>query len=52
MQEMKYAELENRAIDAEIKDAVRKLEAREIIHQQIEQMRVEGNALTLVRRRA
>ena len=47
MQEMKYKELENRAIPADISDAIRKLEARALIHQQIEQMRSEGKALTL-----
>ena len=47
MQEIKYEELEQRAIPAGISDAIRKLEARQIIHQQIEQMRSEGKALTL-----
>ncbi len=47
MQEMKYEELENRAIPAGVTDAIRKLEARELIHREIEAMRSEGKALTL-----
>jgi hypothetical protein len=43
MQEMKYRELEQRAIPAGISDQIKKLEARAVIHQQIEQMK----ALTL-----
>jgi len=47
MQETKYDELEERAIPAGILDGIKKLEARAVIHQQIEQMRAEGKALTL-----
>jgi hypothetical protein len=47
MQEQKYAELEERAIPAEITDKVRQLEARARIHQEIEAMRAEGKAYTL-----
>ncbi len=47
MQEMKYEELENRSIPASIQDALKKLEARALIHQEIEAMRSEGKALTL-----
>ena len=47
MQEMKYRELEQRAIPAGISDQIKKLEARAVIHQQIEEMRAEGKALTL-----
>lgn len=58
MQEQKYTELEERSseslnqreirlIKAELYDQVRKLEANSIIHQEIEQMRAEGKALTL-----
>lgn len=44
---MQYQELENRAIPAGIQDAVKKLEARAVIHQEIEAMKSEGKALTL-----
>ncbi len=44
---MQYQELENRAIPAGIQDAVKKLEARSVIHREIEAMRAEGKALTL-----
>ena len=44
---MQYRELEDRAIPAGIEDAVKKLEARALIHQEIESMRSEGKALTL-----
>ena len=47
MQEMKYEELEQRAIPAGISDHIKQLEARAVIHEQIEQMRAEGKALTL-----
>ena len=47
MQEMQYRELEQRAIPAGISDQIKKLEARAVIHQQIEEMRAEGKALTL-----
>jgi hypothetical protein len=50
MQEPKYEELEARSSDlmkAERADVVKKLEARSIIHAEIEQMRSEGKALTL-----
>lgn len=44
---MEYQELEDRAMPSEVMDAVKKLEARAIIHQEIEAMREEGKALTL-----
>jgi hypothetical protein len=47
MQEMKYEEIEQRSIPSALRDEVKKLEARAVIHQQIEQMRAEGKALTL-----
>ncbi len=47
MQEQKYSELEERAIPAGITDAMKKLEARARVHQEIEAMRAEGKALTL-----
>lgn len=47
MQEQKYSELEDRAIPSGITDEVKKLEARQLIHEQIEAMRAEGKALTL-----
>jgi len=50
MQEQKYEELETRASDlmrAERADLVQKLEARSLIHAEIEKMRSEGKALTL-----
>jgi hypothetical protein len=47
MQEMKYSELERRAEPAGIIDAIKKMEARAIIHREIEAMRTEGKALTL-----
>ena len=50
MQEQKYEELETRTSDlmkAERADLVKKLEARSLIHAEIEKMRSEGKALTL-----
>lgn len=50
MQDQKYEELETRTSDlmkAERTDLVKKLEARSLIHAEIEKMRSEGKALTL-----
>ena len=50
MQEQKYEELETRSSElmkAERADLVKKLEARSLIHAEIEKMRSEGKALTL-----
>ena len=47
MQEMKYSELENRASHSAELDAVRKLETRTRVHDEIERMRASGEALTL-----
>lgn len=47
MQEQKYSELEERASVSSEVDAIKKLEARVRIHQEIEAMRAEGKALTL-----
>lgn len=50
MQEQTYKVLENRTSDlmgAERGDLAQKLEARSIIHAEIEKMRSEGKALTL-----
>lgn len=58
MQEQKYNELENRTTDAmaeaerrsmrfAMRDQIRKLEAKALIHAQIEEMRAKGEALTL-----
>ena len=50
MQEEKYDELETRVSDlmkAEKADMVKKMEARSLIHAEIEKMRSEGKALTL-----
>lgn len=47
MQEHKYEELESRASETAELDAVKKLEARSRIHQEIELMKEEGKALVL-----
>ena len=50
MQEQNYEELDTRTSDlmkAERADLVKKLEARSLIHAEIEKMRSEGKALTL-----
>jgi hypothetical protein len=47
MQEMKYDELERRAADTGELDAVRKLEARARVLEQIELMKAKGEALVL-----
>ncbi len=58
MEEQKYESLERRSSDAlaeaekrsmsfAMRDEIRKLEARSIIHAQIEDMRAKGEALTL-----
>jgi hypothetical protein len=47
MQEQKYVELEERASQTGELDAIKKLEARSLIHAEIEAMRAEGKALTL-----
>lgn len=60
MEEQKFSQLENRslsdvmaqemekrAMPFALRDTIRKLEAREIIHAQIEDMRKNGEALTL-----
>lgn len=47
VQEPKYDELERRASLSSELDQIRKLEARSRVHQEIEQMKAEGKALTL-----
>ena len=47
MEERKYSELEDRASFTAELDAIKKLEARARVHQEIELMRGEGKALTL-----
>lgn len=47
MQEQKYNELETRASETAELDAIKKLEARARIHQEIELMKEEGKALVL-----
>ena len=47
MQEMKYQELENRAIRAEALYEIKSLQARARVHDVIAEMRAEGKALTL-----
>lgn len=47
MQEQKYRELEDRASDSGELDAIRRLEAKVRVHQEIELMKAEGKALEL-----
>ena len=47
MQEQSYSELEQRAALPAKSDAIRQLEARARVHQEVEAMRAEGKALTL-----
>jgi len=47
MNSEKLAELENRAIPAAELDAIKKLEARARVHQEIESMKAEGKAFEL-----
>ena len=47
MQEMKYEDLENRAVESERLDALKQLESRARVKNVIDQMRESGEALTL-----
>jgi hypothetical protein len=47
MQEQKFEELEARASHIDEVDAIKKLEARSRVHQEIELMKAEGKALEL-----
>lgn len=50
MQEAKYEELERNAsllMEDKLEGVIRKLEARDVIHAEIQRMRDEGKALTL-----
>lgn len=47
MEEQKFSELERRASASAELDAIKKLEARVRVHQEIELMKAEGKAFTL-----
>jgi hypothetical protein len=47
MQEMKYAELEDRALVVGNDDVLKQLEAKALVHQEIEKMKASGEALVL-----
>jgi hypothetical protein len=47
MQENKFQELETRASEVGVTDQIKKLEARALVHQEIEAMKAEGKAFEL-----